>query len=81
MLTSLLITAVIGIAAGWIASLIMGGDGLLRYLITGLIGSVVGGWLLSVLGIHLPIGSPILSQIITGAIGAVVVIFLARQIA
>jgi uncharacterized membrane protein YeaQ/YmgE (transglycosylase-associated protein family) len=79
--TNIVITLLIGIVAGWLASLFMGGGGLLRYLITGLIGSFVGGWLLGALGIHLPIGNPLLSQIITGAIGAVVVIFIARQLA
>lgn len=78
---SLIIALVIGAVAGWLASLVMGGGGLVRYLITGIIGSFVGSYLLSVLNISLGIGNPILSQIITAAIGAIVVVFLARLIA
>ena len=40
----LIIWLVIGIIAGWLASLVVGGGGgLLRYLITGIIGAFVGG--------------------------------------
>ena len=44
----------IGLAAGWIASLLFGGgSGLLRKLIIGLIGGVIGGIILPKLGITL----------------------------
>ena len=43
----LIIWAIIGIVAGWLASVVVGGGGgLLRYLITGLIGAFVGGFVL-----------------------------------
>jgi uncharacterized membrane protein YeaQ/YmgE (transglycosylase-associated protein family) len=45
------------------------------------IGAFVGGWLLSIAGISLPIGNELISQIITATIGAVVVIVVARVIA
>jgi uncharacterized membrane protein YeaQ/YmgE (transglycosylase-associated protein family) len=75
------ITAAIGAAAGWLASFVMGGGGLIRYLITGIIGSFVGSYLLSALKIDLGIGNPLMSQILTATIGAIVVVFLARLIA
>jgi uncharacterized membrane protein YeaQ/YmgE (transglycosylase-associated protein family) len=78
---ALLIFLGIGLVAGWLASLILGGGGLLRNLIVGVIGAFVGGWLLSVAGITLPIGNVLVSQIITATIGAIVVIALARIIA
>jgi uncharacterized membrane protein YeaQ/YmgE (transglycosylase-associated protein family) len=78
---SLIIALVIGIVAGWLASFVMGGGGLIRYLITGIIGSFVGSYLLSALKIDLGIGNPLLSQILTATIGAIVVVFLARLIA
>jgi uncharacterized membrane protein YeaQ/YmgE (transglycosylase-associated protein family) len=78
---SLVIALVIGAVAGWLASLVMGGGGLVRYIITGIIGSFVGSFLLSALSINLPIGNPLASQIITATIGAIVVVFLARLIA
>lgn len=42
----------IGLAAGWIANLIVkgGGSGLFVNLIVGLIGGVLGGWLFSLFG-------------------------------
>ena len=42
----------IGLAAGWIASLIFkgSGSGLLVNLIVGLIGGILGGWLVSLFG-------------------------------
>ena len=79
--TELLIFLAIGLVAGWLAGLVLGGGGLLRNLIVGVIGSFVGGWLLSVAGLTLPIESALLSQIITATIGAIVVIALARVIA
>jgi uncharacterized membrane protein YeaQ/YmgE (transglycosylase-associated protein family) len=47
-------------------------------VITGLAGSFVGGTLLNRLGIELGIRSPLMSRIVTGAIGAVAVVLLAR---
>ncbi|MHA6692301.1 GlsB/YeaQ/YmgE family stress response membrane protein [Devosia sp. A449] len=79
--TELLIFLGIGLVAGWLAGLVLGGGGLLRNLIVGVIGAFVGGWLLSVAGISLPIENALISQIITATIGAVVVIAVARVIA
>lgn len=80
-LTALLIFLAIGLVAGWLASLVLGGGGLVRNLIVGVIGAFVGGWLLSAVGISLPIGNALLSQIITATIGAIVVILIARVVA
>ena len=78
---NLLIMAVIGIVAGFLASLFVGGGGLIRYLITGIIGAFVGGYLFKALGINLGIKDPLLSQIATSTIGAIVIVMLARLIA
>jgi uncharacterized membrane protein YeaQ/YmgE (transglycosylase-associated protein family) len=78
---SLLIFLVIGLVAGFLASLIVGGGGLLTYLVSGVIGAFVGGWLFSALKINLRIGSPIVSQIITSTVGAIIVLVVARLIA
>jgi len=72
---------IIGIVAGFIASLAVGGSGLVRYLITGVIGAFVGGYLFDVLGIDLGIKNRIASQIVTASVGAIVIIVLARLIA
>lgn len=79
--TALLIFLGIGLVAGWLASLVLGGGGLVRNLIVGVIGALVGGWLLSAAGVSLPIDNELVSQIITATIGAIVVIAVARIIA
>ena len=50
---SLVIFLVIGLVAGFLASLVVGGGGLITYLISGVIGAFVGGWLFSALKINL----------------------------
>jgi len=77
----LLVFAVIGILAGFLASFVVGGKGLIRYLITGIIGAFVGGYLFKALGINLGIGNAFLSQVVTAAIGAIIVVLLARILA
>ena len=72
---------IIGLVAGWLASFIVGGGGLIRYLITGVLGSFVGGFLLSKLGVNLGIKNPLASQIVTAVIGAIVLVLAARLIA
>ena len=71
----------IGLLAGFLAILILGGEGLLRYLIVGVLGSFVGGYLFSALKIQLPVKSVLLSQIITATAGAILVVIVARIIA
>ncbi|MGI9406260.1 MAG: GlsB/YeaQ/YmgE family stress response membrane protein [Hyphomicrobiaceae bacterium] len=71
---------IIGIVAGFLASLVVGGGGLIQYLISGVIGAFVGGWLLGALGANLGISNPLISQIVTSTIGAIVVVILARLI-
>ena len=79
---TLAIFVLIGLVAGFIASLVMGGGGgILRYLVTGLIGAFVGGYLFDVLNIDLGIRNRIVSQILTASVGAIIVIILARLIA
>ena len=73
--------ALVGIVAGWLASLVVGGGGLLRYLITGVLGAVVGGWLFTTAGWRLNLRSELLEQIAVSAIGAMILVLLARLIA
>jgi uncharacterized membrane protein YeaQ/YmgE (transglycosylase-associated protein family) len=76
----LVVFAVIGLIAGWLASLVVGGSGLLGYLVSGVLGAFVGGYLLNALKIRLPISNVWISQIVTSTIGAVVVVILAKLI-
>jgi uncharacterized membrane protein YeaQ/YmgE (transglycosylase-associated protein family) len=79
---ALLIFVFIGLVAGFVASLLVGGGGgILRYLITGLIGAFVGGYLFDALNIDLGIRNRLVSQIVTASVGAIIVVILARFIA
>lgn len=70
----------IGVVAGWLASWLVGGSGLLRYVLTGLVGSFVGSILLERLGLDLGIRNPMASRIATATLGAVAVVLMARLI-
>jgi uncharacterized membrane protein YeaQ/YmgE (transglycosylase-associated protein family) len=78
---SIVVFLVIGLIAGWLASWIVGGGGLLTYLISGVLGAFVGGYLFTALKISLPIRNVWLSQIVTATVGAIIVVIVARLIA
>ncbi len=65
----------IGLAAGWIASLIMkgSGSGLIINLLVGLVGGLLGGWLTSLFG-WFPTGT--IGTLISAIIGAVVLLWI-----
>lgn len=71
-------TIIVGIIAGWLAGLIMKGDGfgLIWDLILGIAGAVVGGWLFGLLGLSASGG--VVGSIIVATIGAVFLIFISR---
>ena len=71
----------IGILAGFLASLIVGGGGLITYLVSGVIGSFVGGYLFTALRIDLGIRNDLLRQVVTSTVGAIIVVIIARLIA
>lgn len=77
---AIVIFLVIGLIAGWLASWIVGGGGLLTYLISGVLGAFVGGYLFTALKINLPIRNIWVSQIITATVGAIIVVIVARLI-
>ncbi|WP_067029764.1 GlsB/YeaQ/YmgE family stress response membrane protein [Allomuricauda sp. CP2A] len=73
----ILYALLIGALAGWLAGKIMkgGGFGALINIILGIVGGVIGNWLFSTLGVH--VASGVLGDLITGVIGAVVILFIA----
>ena len=77
---SLIIFAVVGIIAGWLAGQVLrgGGFGLVGDLIVGVIGALIAGWLFPQLGIHL--GGGIVGAIIAAAIGAIILLVVLRVI-
>lgn len=70
---------VFGAIVGFIASNIMGsGDGLVRDIILGIIGSVVGGFIMNFFGQSGVTGFNLYS-VIVGVIGAIVLIYIGRM--
>lgn len=70
----------VGLVAGWLASLIMKGKkGFWTYLIVGIAGSLLAGLVTSIFGLNLMTDFN-LTSILVGLIGSVVVIFLYRLI-
>jgi len=71
----ILITLLIGAAAGWLGSMIFKGSdlGLIGNIMIGIVGSFVGYWLLGKLGVNL--GHGWVGAILTGALGALLILF------
>lgn len=77
--TSLIWFLLIGLAAGWLAGMVMkgGGFGLIGDLIIGVIGALLGGWLFGMLGVGI---GGLLGALIMAFVGACLLIFLLRVI-
>lgn len=77
----LLTWLIVGLVAGVLASLVMGGTGygLLGDIIIGIVGAFIGGWLFRQLGVSSPMGG-LAGVIFTAFIGAVVLLFILRLI-
>jgi uncharacterized membrane protein YeaQ/YmgE (transglycosylase-associated protein family) len=77
----LLTWLIVGLIAGVLASLVMGGTGygLIGDIIIGIVGAFVGGWLFTTLGVTTPFGG-LAGVIFVAFIGAVVLLFLLRLI-
>ena len=75
MLASWIWWIIIGIVAGFLAGLIMKGRGfgLVLNLIIGIVGSVLGGWIFSFLGIGT---TGLIGTLICAVVGAVVLLFI-----
>lgn len=73
-------TIIIGAIAGWLGSTIFRGSslGLFGNIVVGIIGSFVSGWSLEKIGISL--GSGWMGAVLTGAVGALIILFLLNLI-
>jgi uncharacterized membrane protein YeaQ/YmgE (transglycosylase-associated protein family) len=76
----LIYLALVGLVAGWAAGKIMKGSGygLVMDLALGVIGSLVGNWIMRMLGLITP--SNLVAQIVVAILGAVVVVALVRML-
>jgi len=79
MIGNLIWWVIVGLIAGWAAGRIMkgGGYGVVMDIVLGIVGAVVGGWLLGLLGVQ---AGGLIGTIIVAIIGAVVLIWLSRMI-
>jgi uncharacterized membrane protein YeaQ/YmgE (transglycosylase-associated protein family) len=75
---SIVIFLLIGLVAGWLASFVVGGGGLIKYLIWGVLGAFVGPFVLRGFNINLNIGNGFVSQVVSSTIGAILVVIIAR---
>lgn len=77
----LLTWLIVGLIAGVLASMVMGGTGygLVGDIIIGIVGAFIGGWLLRALGTGVPVGG-LPGVIIVAFIGAVVLLFIIRLV-
>lgn len=75
-----IVMAINGMIAGWLASLLLGGGGLIRNLFVGVIGAFLGGFLVNSGLLKLPISTGFAygDQIMVSTIGAILVIIIAR---
>jgi uncharacterized membrane protein YeaQ/YmgE (transglycosylase-associated protein family) len=83
--TPIIVMAVNGLIAGWLAGLLLGGGGLIRNMFVGIVGAFVGGALVRYELLALPGGItnvtnaiPYGTQILVSTIGAIIVIVIAR---
>ena len=74
---SVITTLITGAIAGWLGGTIYKGSGLglLGNIVVGILGSGVGAWLLE-RGFNTSLGEGWIGSILTGAIGAIVILFL-----
>jgi uncharacterized membrane protein YeaQ/YmgE (transglycosylase-associated protein family) len=72
-------TIILGILAGFIASKLVSGSGMgvLMDLVVGIVGSVLGGWIFTLLGLG---AYGLIGQLVMAVVGAVVLLLLVRAI-
>ena len=83
MLTNIIIWVVVGAIAGWLASVVLKSNksqNLLGDIIVGIIGAVIGGFVLNALGIGGGVSGLNLPSIATAFVGAIILLLILRAI-
>ncbi len=80
MLTALLFWVIVGLVAGFLASLVMrgGGYGIVGDIIVGIVGALIGGFIMSLFGLNTSGG--LIYSIIVAFIGACILIAILRAV-
>jgi uncharacterized membrane protein YeaQ/YmgE (transglycosylase-associated protein family) len=79
MLIGPILWVIIGLIAGWAAGKIMKGSGygVVMDIVLGIVGAVVGGFLLGILGIH---AEGLIGSIVVAIFGAVFLVWLSHKL-
>jgi uncharacterized membrane protein YeaQ/YmgE (transglycosylase-associated protein family) len=79
-ITSLIIFLVVGLIAGWLAGqLVKGGSfGLIGDIIVGVIGALIGGFLLPKVGVGSLVANAFINSVIVATIGAVILLLVLK---
>lgn len=83
MTTIILIWIVVGVIAGFLARLVVRGEGpggIIGDLVLGILGAIVGGWLSGLVGLHQSVSGINLASILVAFIGAVVILGVMRML-
>ncbi len=78
-----IIWIVVGALAGWIASMIMKTDaqmGALANIIVGIVGALLGGWVVGLFGINVADGELSIPSILTAILGACILIAILKAV-
>ena len=79
-LETILIYIVVGLIAGFLASLVvMGrGRGWFWNLIIGILGAIIGGWLANQVHLNINLGADLLNKVVVAFVGAVILLLIWR---
>jgi len=81
-LTNLIIFLLVGLVAGWLAGKLVrgGGYGLIGDMVIGVLGAIIGGFLLPKVGLGGLVTVPIINAIVVATIGAVILLLVLRLV-
>ncbi len=74
---------IVGALAGWIASMIMKTDasmGALANIVVGIIGALIGGWVVGLFGVDVMDGAIRIESILTAILGAVILLAIVKAV-
>jgi uncharacterized membrane protein YeaQ/YmgE (transglycosylase-associated protein family) len=76
----LIILAIIGLASGWLASVVAGGRNRTKYLVIGVLAALATPFVLAAVGIGVIAAGGLLAVLAAGIFGAVVVLVLVKMV-
>ena len=80
-LPALALATGVGLILGWLSHIMSSAErGMLGSVVLGILGAMAGSYLFAPLRTRLPIGDPIVATILLAAIGAIIVLSVARLI-